>query len=196
MSTIRYQPLQGAQIAEHLEALAALRLTVFREWPYLYEGSMDYERRYLDTYVRCHDSLAVLAWDGDTCVGATTALPMHHAEQAMRLPFELAQINFDQWLYFGESVVLDSHRGRGIGVAFFEHREAHARALGLKGCAFCAVDRPEHHPLRPSGYQGNDAFWTRRGYSRRPDLSCTFDWLDRGDSAPSPHQLTYWLREL
>lgn len=196
MGGIRYQPLRGAAIRDHLQALAALRLAVFRDWPYLYDGTLDYERRYLETYASCSDGLAVLAWDGELCVGATTALPMRTAEAAMRQPFEQAQIDIAPLLYFGESVVLASHRGRGIGVAFFEQREAHARALGLSRCAFCAVDRPERHPLKPFNYQGNEAFWTRRGYTHQPELRCSFDWLDRGDTVPSAHTLTYWLRDL
>ncbi len=196
MSDIRYQALKGAAIREPLQVLAILRLTVFRDWPYLYDGTLDYERQYLETYAACDDSIAVLAWDGARCVGATTALPMQSAESAMRKPFEQAALDTGNTLYFGESVVLASHRGRGIGVAFFEQREAHARALGLTLCAFCAVDRPANHPLKPADYTPNDAFWTRRGYTRQPALQCTFEWLDRGESAPTPHTLTYWLRDL
>lgn len=196
MSDIRYQTLNGAGIREHFQVLAALRLTVFRDWPYLYDGTVDYERQYLETYAACDDSIAVLAWDGGRCVGTTTALPMRHAEAAMRKPFEHTGLETNHTLYFGESVVLASHRGRGIGVAFFAQREAHARALHLTRCAFCAVDRPDMHPLKPAHYKGNEAFWTRRGYKRQPGLQCRFDWLDRGESAPTPHTLTYWLRDL
>ncbi len=196
MGDIRYQTLHGAAICEQLQPLATLRLTVFRDWPYLYEGTLDYERQYLETYARCEQSIAVLAWDGAQCVGATTALPLRRAEGAMRAPFEQAALDIDNTLYFGESVVLGSHRGRGIGMAFFEQREAHARALGLTRCTFCAVDRPDTHPLKPAAYTSNDAFWIRRGYTRQAGLQCSFDWLDLGESAPTPHQLTYWLREL
>ena len=33
-----------------VEQVAALRITVFREWPYLYDGSVDYEARYLSAF--------------------------------------------------------------------------------------------------------------------------------------------------
>lgn len=196
MSNIRYQLLQGEAIRPQLPALAALRLAVFRDWPYLYEGTLDYEHQYLETYMRCTESLAVLAWEGEHCVGATTALPMAAAEAAMRLPFEQAGLDVAGTLYFGESVVLPGYRGQGIGVAFFEYREAHARALGLKHCTFCAVDRPDDHPLKPLDYMGNDHFWTQRGFTRQSALRCHFDWLDRGESVATSHTLTYWSRTL
>lgn len=196
MGDIRYQALKGSAIREHIQALAAQRLRVFHAWPYLYDGTLDYERHYLETYARCADGLAVLAWDGEHCVGATTALPLRDAESAMQAPVEQAGLDINTALYFGESLVLESHRGRGIGVAFFAQREAHAQALGLTLCLFCAVDRPALHPLKPANYVGNDAFWTRRGYVRHPELSCHFEWLDRGEPAPTMHTLTYWLRTL
>ena len=49
---LRVESLHGAEIARHVDALAALRITVFREWPYLYEGSPQYETRYLQTYLK------------------------------------------------------------------------------------------------------------------------------------------------
>ncbi len=196
MADLRYQTLHGAALRAQLPALAALRLTVFRDWPYLYDGTLDYERSYLETYAGCAESLAVLVWDDARCIAATTALPMRHAEAAMRAPLEAAQRPIEQMLYFGESLVLPAYRGRGIGVSFFEQREAHARALNLRSCAFCAVDRPATHPLKPADYIGNEAFWVRRGYTRQPELQCCFDWLDRGDAAPTTHSLTYWLRTL
>ena len=65
--------------------------------------------------------------------------------------------------YYGESVLLPGWRGRGIGVAFFAAREARARELGFKVGTFCAVVRPDNHPLRPAD-----------GYGRRgsPSLDC------------------------
>jgi hypothetical protein len=61
--------------------------------------------------------------------------------------------------------------------------------------AFCAVDRAPDDPRRPVGYRGNEAFWTKRGYARRPDLAVSLPWneLGRGEM---PHALTYWTRDL
>ena len=30
--------------------VAALRIAVFRDWPYLYDGTVEYERSYLESY--------------------------------------------------------------------------------------------------------------------------------------------------
>ncbi|HEX2082701.1 MAG TPA: GNAT family N-acetyltransferase, partial [Xanthomonadaceae bacterium] len=51
----------GAAVRPHLDAVARLRMAVFRDWPYLYEGDMDYERDYLSAYARSPGSVFVLA---------------------------------------------------------------------------------------------------------------------------------------
>lgn len=73
---IRLQNFHGSELEPHLDALGALRIAVFREYPYLYDGSLEYEREYLRTYLKSAGSLVVLAFDDDRVVGATTCLPM------------------------------------------------------------------------------------------------------------------------
>lgn len=196
MAELRSELLRGADIARQLEALADLRITVFREWPYLYEGSADYERQYLQPYLQSPRSLAVLFRDGEPCVGASTVLPLADAESAAQQPFLEQGYDVTRIAYFGESVILREYRGRGLGVKFFELREAHARELGLSVCTFCSVDRPGEHPARPRDYVPNDAFWTRRGYRKTPRLKASFSWPDIGEEASTAKTLTFWLREL
>jgi len=59
MSAVRVQAMPGAAIGAHVGDIAALRIAVFREWPYLYDGDVDYEASYLSTYMRSPDSVVV-----------------------------------------------------------------------------------------------------------------------------------------
>ena len=138
----------------------------------------------------------VLAWDGAECIGATTALPLAATQAEVRAPFEQAELPVEKVLYFGESVVRAGYRGRGIGVQFFNAREAHARGLRLSQCAFCSVERSTDHPLLPKEYVPNDAFWTRRGYRHHPELASVFEWRDLDQAAATKHRLSYWLKTL
>ncbi|REC93694.1 GNAT family N-acetyltransferase [Kushneria indalinina] len=190
-------PLQGAQIRQWLDALAALRIRVFREFPYLYDGSRDYERDYLETYAQSDDSLCVLVLDDDQVVGMSTALPLAHEDEAFKRPFVEQGIEVDSVCYFGESILLPEYRGQGLGVRFFEAREAHARTLaGVQHTAFCAVERSADHPLRPAGYQPLDNFWRKRGYTCRPELYARYEWQDIDASTPDHKTLRFWLKTL
>lgn len=196
MSELRIESLYGTDIARNLDALADLRCAVFRDWPYLYEGSREYEAKYLQVYIDCPRALCVLVWDGDRCVGASTVIPLADAPTDLQQPFLDAGMDLSRIDYFGESVLLPAHRGRGLGVKFFELREAHAKSLNLPVCAFCAVQRPDDHPLKPAGYVPNDAFWQRRGYRKAPELKTTLDWPDLGETQSTRKPMTFWLRTL
>lgn len=195
-SPLSIQRLRGAQVLPHLDDVARLRIAVFRDWPYLYDGDLEYERGYLAAYAASPDSVFVLARDGERVVGASTGLPLADDADAFGAAFAQGPVAVQDVFYFGESVLLPAYRGRGAGHAFFDHREAHARALGRFGLtAFCAVDRAADDPRRPAGYRGNDAFWHKRGYVRQPALRMQLAWdeLERGEIM---HTLTFWTRPL
>jgi GNAT superfamily N-acetyltransferase len=140
--------------------------------------------------------LFVLAYDESQVIGASTGLPLADEGMEFQKPFLQQGMPIDSVFYFGESVLLPEYRGRGIGHAFFDHREAHARSLGsIRWTSFCAVDRAEDDPRRPPGYRTNDAFWRKRGYQRRSGMTMQLPWEEAG-RGELVHPLTFWLREL
>jgi GNAT superfamily N-acetyltransferase len=193
---LTFETLRGAALHPLLPALARLRIAVFREWPYLYEGDEAYERGYLRAYAEAPGAAVVVCRDGAEVVGAATCEPMTEGHAPVRAAFAAAGLDPAQWCYFGESVLLAPWRGQGAGVRFFEAREAHARAIGLLRCAFCGVVRDAGDPRRPAGYTPLDAFWRKRGYTARPDISVTFSWKEVGAAAETPHALTFWTKDL
>lgn len=127
---IRIDVLRGSAMAPYLDEVARLRINVFREFPYLYDGDFDYEARYLQGYVGTPDSICVLARDGSRVVGASTGLPLADEDDSFQRPFLERGIPVHEVFYCAESVLLAEYRGRGLGHHFFDEREAHARALG------------------------------------------------------------------
>ncbi len=176
--------------------LARLRIEVFRDFPYLYEGDVDYERRYLATYVASPGAVVIGALDGGVLVGAATASPLSDHFEAFAGPFAARGLDPAGYFYFGESVLRKAWRGRGIGVRFFEERERAAREAGFGACVFSAVVRPADHPARPSDYQPLDAFWSRRGYARIEGLTTGFSWRDVGEAEETVKPMEFWSKRL
>ncbi len=196
MGSLSFLTLRGSAFFPYLEAVGALRLSVFHEYPYLYEGTMAEEFHYLRTYADAESSLVVLALDGSQIVGATTCLAMTEGDASFRVCFEQQGWDLGQICYFGESVLLPEYRGRGAGKVFFEQRLHHAAQLGAKWATFCAVDRPTNHPRCPKDYRPLDPFWETQGFQKHPELQATFVWKEIGELIESPKTLTFWLKAL
>lgn len=194
--SLSFRTLTGADVDAALDDLARLRIAVFRDWPYLYDGDLAYERNYMASYRDSPNAILVGAFDGDRIVGAATGTPM--AEHADDFAAAFAGTGYDlaQVFYCAESVLLPAYRGQGAGHAFFDAREAHARALGHRYAAFCGVVRPDDHPLRPAAYRPLDAFWRKRGYARLDGVVAQFAWKDIDQPGQTDHPLQFWLREL
>lgn len=196
--TVTVRPLTGAEIGAALDDLAMLRIKVFAAYPYLYDGDAAYEAEYLAEYAAAADAVLVAAFDGARIVGAATAAPMTHQKAEFREPFAarlaVLGLDVDRLFYFGESVLLPEYRGQRIGHAFFDHREAQARACGASAACFAAVIRPEDHPAKPAGYAPHDAFWTKRGYAVVPGLVTELAWKEHGEAGESLKPMQYWLR--
>jgi GNAT superfamily N-acetyltransferase len=192
----RVEAITGAAVAQYLAALAVLRIEVFREWPYLYDGDVAYEERYLAPYATTADALVAIAWAGDELVGAATALPLTAHSDEVVPPLAAAGYDPATVYYFGESVLRRDFRGRGLGHRFFDEREAFARARGYQTAAFCAVDRPADHPRRPADYVPLDRFWGKRGFVRRPDIVGQFAWKDLDAEAETAKPMVFWTKAL
>ncbi|RAJ97683.1 acetyltransferase (GNAT) family protein [Larkinella arboricola] len=197
MQSLSFQTKRGREIESVFDGLAALRIAVFRDFPYLYEGTIEYEKTYLETYARSDRSFLFAVYDGPKMVGATTCIPLQDETAEVRKPFETSDFDLTTLFYFGESILLPEYRGLGLGHRFFDEREAHARSFGtFKTACFCAVERPEDHPAKPADYRPNDAFWLKRGYTKLPSLRSYMAWPDRGEEVSTPKPMVYWMREL
>lgn len=197
MASLKFTHKMGSDIASVSDALAQLRIAVFRDFPYLYEGTVEYEKEYLRTYSESARALVFAVYDGDRMVGATTCIPLTDETEEVQLPFRRAGYELGKIFYFGESVLLPAYRGLGLGNRFFDEREVHAASFqAYEMTCFCAVQRTLNHPLRPADYRPLDGFWLKRGYVQAPALQSFFSWPDIGEAEDTFKPMNYWTRNL
>lgn len=193
---LRIETLTGAALDAALEDVARLRIAVFRDWPYLYDGDLAYEQDYLQSYRDSAGAVVVGAFDGTQLVGAATGTPLSDHAEDFAAAFAGSGLNLSEVFYCAESVLLPAYRGQGAGHGFFDAREAHARSLGFKRAAFCGVQRPLDHPLRPADYAPLDPFWRKRGYEPLEGVVAEFLWKDVDQDAETRKPLQFWIRTL
>ncbi|MCL3882335.1 GNAT family N-acetyltransferase [Marivita sp. GX14005] len=193
---MRIEVLKGDALAAALDDVARLRIDVFRDWPYLYDGDLDYERRYLQSYRYSDAAILIGAYDGDRLVGAATGTPMVDHADAFASALTGSGLALDDVFYCAESLLLPEYRGQGIGHRFFDLREAHAIDWGASYSVFCSVTRPEDHPLRPEGYTPLDPFWRKRGYAPLDGAVAYFHWKDVDRDEETEKALQVWIKPL
>ena len=98
---VTVETLTGDAIVAVLADVARLRIAVFREWLYLYDGTVEHERGYLADFAAEPEAVAIAVRDGATIVGATTAAPLSgHSQQFMPL-FSSRGLDPERVFYLG-----------------------------------------------------------------------------------------------
>lgn len=182
--------------AKGLEALATLRIRIFREWPYLYEGDAAHEEEYLQEFLASDRATLVRARIGEEPVGIATASPLAGQPDSLIAPLVAAGVNIARSFYFGESVLLPAYQGRGIGHRFFDAREAAAREAGAQYAIFCGVVRSDDDPRRPADARDLTPFWRKRGYAPIDGALCIMNWQEVGSTEKISHPMQFWMRVL
>ena len=193
---LRVTSFSGGDIGAHLDDVARLRISVFAEFPYLYDGDLDYETWYLKKFAALEGTIIVLALDEHKVIGAATGSPLVHQFEDFSSPLKEAGFDISSIFYCGESVLLGDYRGHGLGHKFFDEREAQARKLGLSASAFLSVIRDESDPRRPPHYRSLHPFWQKRGYHPVEGVTASFPWREHGAAEERVNHLQYWMRNL
>jgi len=190
------QILSGHDVTVHLDALATLRLDIFREFPYLYDGTRDSELRYLQVYAQAADACVLTATNGGRVVGAATGIPLMHEQQELREPFAAFPYPLGSIYYVGELLLYPEYRNRGLGMQLLSNLENQIRSLGSFRYLTCAtVVRLDDHPHRPANYLPIERFLKRTGFTSLPEVTTTFAWRET-DGVSREHLMQFWIKAL
>lgn len=194
---VRIVTVTGDKVKTLIPQIAALRIEVFREYPFLYIGDLKYEERYLKKFTTLKDAVVVLAFDKETLIGVSTGFPFIYDAENLKEVFLKAGRKPDDYFCFGESVLRKSYRGLGIGKKFFDEREAHVKALNhYKNICFYTVARPADDRERPSDYRPLAPFWKSRGFVEYKDLIGSVSYQEIGESEETPKKMLFWIKNL
>jgi GNAT superfamily N-acetyltransferase len=188
--------LQGALIQEYLEQIAQLRLSIFKEYPYLYDGRLKDELVYLQHYANHADATAIIASCGNQLAGAVTAIPLKYETEDLITPFTATQYPVESIIYIGELLIYPEYRNKGLGTRLLSGIEQHF--LSQKNYQYltsATVERPEVHPHRPGGYVPIERFLLKNQFAKTPGTVTHFIWKEI-DGISRDHEMKFWIKEL
>lgn len=183
----------GSECKVYGHEIASLRIQVFREYPYLYDGNYEYELEYLTTFFSSKDSILLVAKQNNVIIGISTGIPLKNETDNIKTPWKQKGFNIDKIFYFGESVIEKKHRGNGLGKLFFKYREAWAAKNGYTTFSFCSINRSK--AKAPDNYFNPESLWKKLGYNQA-DFSCSIDWKEINEPEETPKKLQFWYKEL
>jgi len=178
---IKIRLYQGESLNTEIDILSDFRLRYFREFPYLYVGSKEYEQDYLMTYLSDPTTRLLIARDQDAnnkTVGVAIASMLSPELKILYQTNELSQLpelTTEHFFYFGEMIFVPEYRNKGVGKQLLEELKKAGREQGATRFCFLAVDRAHDDVRRPANYVDSDVFFQKFGFEKT-DISVSFDW--------------------
>lgn len=194
INNLQFYRFRGHEAISHFNEMATLRIEIFKDYPYLYQGTMEYETTYIHRYFKTNNSFVLIVKDADMVVGMTTCILANEEEPILNQVFEKFNYNTKEILYLGESLLLPSYRGQGLGKLFFEEREKFGQSCGINKFAFCSVIRQEDHPLKPKNYRNLSTFWLSQGYQPQAGMTTELSWIDINQTVETQKTMQYWMK--
>lgn len=197
MSNVNISVLSDIQVSSCIEEIARLRINIFKEYPYLYDGDLNYEADYLKKFVHTPDSIVVILKDNEHVVGAMTGLPLKYEDESIQRPWLEQSEDIEKVYYFSEILIYPEYRGKGFGQKIFDLAEKTVIGFNTYTIfSLATVIRPEDHPEKPGDYKELYAFWSKNGYTNNENLICRIPWKEIGEDVASSKPLMFWLKKL
>lgn len=198
---IQFERLYGSEAKTCMDILASFRIQYFREFPYLYEGNMDYELIYLDGFFSNPEACLIIGREFEQPIVVSTSIPLlsdYEIVKSAENIFAADGLRASEFMYFGEIIIVPQHRGQGLTKRIFAQQEETALKNGYTSTCYLAVDREEEHPMWPDGYKNPAVIWNRLGY-RKTNMVTDFNWPTiqlAGGAEDKPNPMRFWVKEL
>lgn len=189
--------ITGPEFENYIETVATLRLTIFKEYPYLYDGTIQTEKNYLKNYARSKNSLTILVKDGEKIVGAITGMPLVEMEETFVTPFYKNQLPIHPFYYLGEVLLFKEYRGQGIEKRLYNTFEEWLKNKNeWSKIAVAELKRDKNDPRRPKDYVDMHDFWESLGFKEHPEVILEMPYKEIGSKEVIPHSLIFLFKQL
>ena len=193
--------LTKEEVKPLLPFVATLRINIFREYPYLYDGNLKEE---MDDLEQCaqvpHNALAI-AYHKETPIGFLYGIPLiefkSHFENPVVDLFKDKNLAPETCYYFADVIILPEHRGNGLTKKLFDTLEIYAQEQGYCSASFI-TESHDIHPLKPVDYKPLEPLWKYLQY-KKTGLQSEGSWLTHQPDksvTKQKHVADIWFKQL
>jgi hypothetical protein len=190
--------LKGYQARIHFKNIAALRIAAFADFPYLYAGTEEYEKEYLETYFNSLQSVVYVGFHAEKIVAFSNLMPLCEMPLEIIKPFIENDIDVANIIYLGEAILSPEyqHKKSGFISAMLKIQEQHARKKNYNQIMFMSVIRSDDHPLKPENYTSLDGMFTKFGFKRYENMFIEMTWTQVDTNIETDTILSIWYKNL
>lgn len=182
------------KIKSWIPEIGKLRIEIFAEYPFLYDGSYDYELEYLKKFLTMEEAIVACAFNQNELIGIATGYPFVYETASLQKVFVQKNDDPKQYFCIGEIVLKKSYRGQGIGKQFVHLIENYAKEHRYPKICLYTVIRDPCDPKSPPNYIPLDLFWKNQGYVKHPELVGQISWKEIGELNETPKQMVFWVK--
>jgi hypothetical protein len=202
---IHFKQLSGYEGTPFIADIGQLIIDVYKEWPYLYEGTTEEQTQYIQKrYIEKPNSMIITAFEHKKLVGLGMGVPLSEAPDHYLAPFRCdnrcLEFPLEDVFYVGELIVKPEYRQQRIAKEICQMMGNHIlNSHRYQAVAFCTVNRPSDFHLahlKPENYFSPDSFWEELGFTKYENLTFTGVWRLVQESDESQHQMIYWVKKL
>lgn len=200
-NTFDIKLIMGKEIAHYLEVLTQMRVALFKAYPYLYFGNFDYEKKYLEEYLKEQRAVLVLAFDQNKIVGTLTGIPLMSDSSIiadLKVKLKDQGEKPEDYYYYGEMLILPEYRGKGLYLKMYDAIDQHVRNWRYQYTCFLTVVRDQNDPRKPENYKDPYILAEKMGF-KKTNTRIIFHWptiqADRQVKDVN-NELLMWVKKL
>lgn len=188
----------GKDIEPYQNDIADLCVTIFREYPALYEGTREECVPVIETYAHSPYGIACILFDKEKAVGVAIGSALTDKNEYYdEIVLQQHTINPPDFFYLGEIVLLKEYRSQGYGKHLYTEFEQAVKNLNsFSSMLFCKTIEPSDKSLKPTDYYSMNNFWIKQGYAQHATLIINFNWRDLMCHEINEHPMNVWTKPL
>lgn len=169
-SKYKFDKFYGREISTHLLKVAEFRIRYFKDFPYLYDGSVEYEMSYLTGYADDPRSMLITVTNmNNELIAVSTSVPLVTTTNILDGASELFRsngLNPSTFFYYGEVIIDHSARKQGLAKSIYLMQDEHALNSGFENIAIATVIRLKGDHRQPEFYQSSDLVWKKMNFQK------------------------------
>lgn len=194
--SLHIRTLYDSEIEQYIPQIVDICLSVYREYPEFYDGTVDEYQPIIEKYVRSSFGVASLLFDQDRLVGIAIGAPLVAKESEYDESI-LKQHGIDpqHFFYIAEWVVLPEYRCKGHGKQLFETLvDVVVESKKFPYICLWSTEEPENYP-KPDRCFPKKSFFVSHGFIRHT-LVIDLPWKDIKTQEVINHKMSLWVREI